>query len=1153
MSNKSTPVRQRIHQFQAHARGSIEAASSGSGIRTPAATAAVAAGGLRRKVLGRTPKRSAEKQIHLQTPTQAAASTEQLLNTAFSSGIATPQPKPKPTALNACYTPSSLYRSAGKGPITPLRQYHATPGSKSASRAKESKDAAMAESFHSIAEESNMMVAVRVRPLNALECTRASVTNVVQVHGSNELTVQAGSSADATAGVTHFFSYDQVYYSCDPERKNYADQVAVFAGTAQPLIDTAFEGYNACLFAYGQTGSGKSYSMMGIEGLDDAALDGNAPHAEAGIIPRFCHELFRRIDAVKDQLQVEVEVSYFEIYNEKIHDLLSVQQALAAVPDTPVQRQALKVREHPIFGPYVVDLSAHSVDSYSALRNWLAVGNSQRATASTAMNDKSSRSHSIFNIVLNLTDLSSDDGMSSDTDSGTVASLRQTRRSKISLVDLAGSERISVSGSNGERIREGVSINKSLLTLGKVIAALADSRKTGGTATPHTFVPYRESVLTWLLRENLGGNSKTVMLATISPASLHADETLATLRYACKARSIVNRVKVNESPHDKIIRDLRAEVDRLKSLRNEYERQRRLSANNNNPPAPRKIIIETSVDDGEVEALRQQLAERERELNRAQKSWMEKLKEAEDLRKTELRMLKRKGLALELTAEQKQACLVNLTADPMLSGTLFYLLPPGLVRIGRGRLPGASSSGSLPDIVLDGPLVALQHCTIEHERPGKLFVSPGSEDFETYVNGELLQERRQLFHGDRLVIGGSHYFRISNPFCSQRAKAEQQLVDFQLAHQEILQKQEEQLRSELEAEKRAALSRIEQERVQHARDFEERLQCLELEQFKYKCNSEMLETERLALAQQQQQQLQQAEMPSHMSTPAQKSTLLEDIQRIMLNPSEESLHKTQLMVKEATQRCRQLGLKHLEFRQTQSPDEFGLLRTVILVVDKQQSLKAEWPIARLGVWLDLQRDAGPPSSSSSKTASSASTIFESVEVDWQPLDAELNETLSDTHNSSRIALNLSAMKDVLLKQPLKRVLSATPHQTSTPAKQSPASGSPSAKLAQHTKRLLTYDLEEDFQPAQNFPLLAQQELHVMQRAAQRLRRHCDQTLRERENQPVAGELAANLQDALARLDNVLHGMHSCLAQSAEAATTVTSPSKAQKAVRFLID
>ncbi|XP_037712311.1 kinesin-like protein KIF14 isoform X1 [Drosophila subpulchrella] len=1122
MSNKSTPVRQRIQQFQ----------TRGSHKSTPASEIS----GLRKKVL----------------MTRTEDHRDQLLNTAFNGGNTTPQPKPKPTSLNACYTPSSLYRNANN---TPGRTKTPGTGKSSCSRPKD-RDSMM-DSCLSVSEESNMIVAVRVRPLNALECTRGQVTNVVQVHGnSKELTVQAGSSADSSAGVTHFFSYDQVYYSCDPERKNYACQAKVFEGTARPLIDTAFEGYNACLFAYGQTGSGKSYSMMGIEALDDAALDGGPPHDEAGIIPRFCHELFRRIEAVKrtQQLQVEVEVSYFEIYNEKIHDLLSVQHAAAASGEsTPVQQQhhqqqqrpALKVREHPIFGPYVVDLSAHSVDSYSALRNWLAVGNSQRATASTAMNDKSSRSHSIFNIVLNLTDLSSDDALSSDTDSGSTSSLRQTRRSKISLVDLAGSERISVSGSNGERIREGVSINKSLLTLGKVIAALADSRKASGngplgSGTPSTFVPYRESVLTWLLRENLGGNSKTVMLATISPASLHADETLATLRYACKARSIVNRVKVNESPHDKIIRDLRAEVDRLKSLRNEYERQRRLSGNNNNP-VPRKIIIETSVDETEVEALRQQLAERERELSRAQKSWMEKLKEAEDQRKSELRVLKRRGLALELTAEQKQACLVNLTADPILSGTLFYLLPQGLVRIGRGRLPGGSAN-SQPDIVLDGPLVALQHCSIEHERGGKLYVIPGSEDFETYVNGELLQDRRQLFHGDRLVIGGSHYFRISNPFCSQRGKTDHP-VDFQLAHQEILQKQEQQLRSELEAEKRAALTRIEQERAQHARDFEERLQCLELEQFKYKCNSEMLETERQALALAQQQEHTPLRQEDGVSTPAQKSTILEDIQRIMLNPSEESLHKTQLMVKEATQRCRQLDLP-LEFRQTQTPDEFGLLRTVILILDKQRGLKAEWPTARLGVWLDLVRD-----SAEQQEKLNARTIFQSVEVNWEPLDADLNETLSDTHNSSRIAINLSAMKDVLLNKPLKRLLnvsssSNTPRQTSTP--------SPGSQLMQYTKRLLTYDPEETPGIQSSFTTLVQQELLTMQRSSQRLRRLCENALLERENQQDNGVLAVSLQEALARMDTVLNGMHTSLAR-AEATASATSPTKTQKAVRFLID
>lgn len=148
------------------------------------------------------------------------------------------------------------------------------------------------------------------------------------------------------------------------------------------------------------------------------------------------------------------------------------------------KKSALRVREHPIWGPYVVDLSTHPVDSHSAIRNWLAVGNSQRATAATGMNDKSSRSHSIFNIVLNLSEVN-----------GKSDKIQQTKRSKISLVDLAGSERVSHTCAIGDRLKEGVSINKSLLTLGKVIASLADSRKSSAG-----FVPYRESVLTWLLR-----------------------------------------------------------------------------------------------------------------------------------------------------------------------------------------------------------------------------------------------------------------------------------------------------------------------------------------------------------------------------------------------------------------------------------------------------------------------------------------------------------------------------------------------------------------------------------------------------------------------------------------------------------------------------
>lgn len=209
--------------------------------------------------------------------------------------------------------------------------------------------------------------------------------------------------------------------------------------------------------------------------------------------------------------------------------------------------------------------------------------------------------------------------------------------------------------------------------------------------------------LSIFLQESLGGNSKTVMLATISPASLHLDETLATLRYACQARSIVNRVKVNEDPNDRQIRELRAEVERLQALQQDYERQKIHSVQ----APPRKIIIETidGVDESEKETLRQQLRETEQELIKAQKSWRDRLKEAENLRRNEMRLLQQNGLALELSVAQKQPCLINLSNDPMLSGTLLYILPPGLVRIGRPK----PSTHAQSDIVLDGPLVGANH------------------------------------------------------------------------------------------------------------------------------------------------------------------------------------------------------------------------------------------------------------------------------------------------------------------------------------------------------------------------------------------------------------------------------------------------------------
>lgn len=316
---------------------------------------------------------------------------------------------------------------------------------------------------------SNLTVAVRVRPMNTKELACVGAADVVSVR-DKELMIRVQPSGSNSVYTDHIFQYDYVFWSSDESNPLYATQEDVFMTIGMPLLNSAFRGYNACLFAYGQTGSGKSFSMMGKSMCDIVDIDSDE---YSGITPRFCRDLFNRLSKLPKETIATVEVSYFEIYNEKIHDLLA--------NPTSVNRTPLKVREHPEWGPYVVDLSVQTVKSYKELRNWLIIGNKNRATAATTMNEKSSRSHSIFSIELCLSeDLSKEE--------------ESSRRSKVSLVDLAGSERLQGNSHNSEeKIREGVCINKSLLTLGKVISALADQKK-------NQFVPYRDSVLTWLLR-----------------------------------------------------------------------------------------------------------------------------------------------------------------------------------------------------------------------------------------------------------------------------------------------------------------------------------------------------------------------------------------------------------------------------------------------------------------------------------------------------------------------------------------------------------------------------------------------------------------------------------------------------------------------------
>ncbi|XP_010156369.1 PREDICTED: kinesin-like protein KIF16B, partial [Eurypyga helias] len=311
--------------------------------------------------------------------------------------------------------------------------------------------------------------------------------------------------------------------------------VKVFKNLGTDVLKSAFEGYNACVFAYGQTGSGKSYTMMGNAG-------------DAGLIPRICEGLFSKISekTKRNEASFRTEVSYLEIYNERVRDLLRRKSS---------KTNNLRIREHPKEGPYVEDLSKHLVQNYTDVEELMDAGNINRTTAATGMNDVSSRSHAIFTI--NFTQAKFDSEMPCET------------VSKIHLVDLAGSERADATGATGVRLKEGGNINKSLVTLGNVISALADLSQDAInplSKKKQVFVPYRDSVLTWLLKDSLGGNSKTIMIATISPADVNYGETLSTLRYANRAKNIINKPTINEDPNVKLIRELRAEIARLKAL-----------------------------------------------------------------------------------------------------------------------------------------------------------------------------------------------------------------------------------------------------------------------------------------------------------------------------------------------------------------------------------------------------------------------------------------------------------------------------------------------------------------------------------------------------------------------------------------------------------
>ena len=278
------------------------------------------------------------------------------------------------------------------------------------------------------------------------------------------------------------------------------------------------------MFAYGQTGCGKSYTMVGVED----------PPQQVGIIPRAFDHIFDHI-AVTSGTKYLVHSSYLEIYNEEVRDLLGRDV-----------KKKLDLKEHPDKGVYVAGLSQHRVHNRKELEAVMATGSKNRSMGETLMNVDSSRSHCIFTIDIEMMSEGGGEGE------------EKIVNGKLNLVDLAGSERQSKTGTTGERLKEATKINLSLSALGNVISALVDSKS--------KHIPYRDSKLTRLLQSSLGGNTKTLMVACVSPADNNYDETLSTLRYANRAKNIKNKPKINEDPKDALLREYQEEIKKLKLM-----------------------------------------------------------------------------------------------------------------------------------------------------------------------------------------------------------------------------------------------------------------------------------------------------------------------------------------------------------------------------------------------------------------------------------------------------------------------------------------------------------------------------------------------------------------------------------------------------------
>eukprot|EP00930_Biecheleria_cincta_P084034 TRINITY_DN73531_c0_g1_i1.p1 TRINITY_DN73531_c0_g1~~TRINITY_DN73531_c0_g1_i1.p1 ORF type:complete len:828 (+),score=192.69 TRINITY_DN73531_c0_g1_i1:80-2485(+) len=559
-------------------------------------------------------------------------------------------------------------------------------------------------------------VGVRVRPFNSRE-QGLNAQCCIEMNGPTT-TITNPETKEAKP-----FAFDESFWSHDgfeddgagymrplPGTK-YADQRYVFDTFGQRVLDNAWNGFHCCLFAYGQTGAGKSYSMVGYG-------------KNKGIVPISCEEIFNRIGSESDpEKKYEVTVSMIEIYNEAIQDLL--------IECDQRPKKGLEIRESKALGIYIEGVVKRPVDSYPAIEATIEEATNHRTVGSTLMNATSSRAHTVqiieFKKVAN--------GCPSV--------------SMINLVDLAGSEKAGQTGATGDRLKEGSAINKSLSALGNVIEKLAEKATGKGK---NILIPYRDSKLTRLLQNALGGSSKTIMVCALSPASSNYEETLSTLRYADRAKKIKNTAVVNENPQERLMRELKEENNKLKELIESMQGGKMPDAN---------CIKEMAARQKEIAAV-------EGALQDMNKSFEQKLAEEKERQKHAAEKRRFQSLRSSMPGGQSYPMLVNLNDDGFLTGRIRHNCYPGRNLIG-GLVQESSSESSSdddddsddddsdeqtqdtedadsdveeePDILIRAEGVERHHAIV-FCRGGKTWIYPCSEGCAmlTYVNGRALSD-----------------------------------------------------------------------------------------------------------------------------------------------------------------------------------------------------------------------------------------------------------------------------------------------------------------------------------------------------------------------------------------------------------------------------